>query len=40
MIVIGGGVIGCELGQFFSRMGTQITIVEMADTILSYEDEA
>ena len=40
MIVIGGGVIGCELGQFFSRMGTQITIVEMADTILSYEDES
>lgn len=40
MVVIGGGVIGCELGQFFSRMGTQITIVEMAEQILSYEDES
>ncbi len=27
MIVIGGGVIGCELGQMFSRMGTEITIL-------------
>ena len=40
MIVVGGGVIGCELGQFFSRMGTQITIVEMADQILNTEDES
>lgn len=40
MIVIGGGVIGCELGQFFSRMGTKIVIVEMADQILSTEDES
>jgi dihydrolipoamide dehydrogenase len=27
MIVVGGGVIGCELGQFFSHLGTKITIV-------------
>lgn len=40
MIVVGGGVIGCELGQFFSRMGTKVTIVEMADQILSMEDES
>jgi dihydrolipoamide dehydrogenase len=40
MIVVGGGVIGCELGQFFSRLGTQITIVEMADQILISEDES
>lgn len=39
MIVIGGGVIGCELGQFFNRIGTKITIVEMADQILISEDE-
>lgn len=26
MIVIGGGVIGCELGQMFARMGTKVTI--------------
>lgn len=40
MIVVGGGVIGCELGQFFAQMGTKITIVEMADQILSSEDES
>lgn len=40
MIVVGGGVIGCELGQFFNHLGTKITIVEMADQILSFEDES
>ncbi|MEA4804897.1 dihydrolipoyl dehydrogenase [Acetobacterium wieringae] len=39
MIIVGGGVIGCELGQFFSRMGTQITIVEMAPQLLPSEDD-
>ncbi|MGV8906116.1 MAG: dihydrolipoyl dehydrogenase [Acetobacterium sp.] len=38
MIIVGGGVIGCEIGQFLSRMGTQITIVEMVDQILPLED--
>ncbi|NND00333.1 MAG: mercury(II) reductase [Gammaproteobacteria bacterium] len=27
MIVIGGGVIGCELGQLFARLGTKVTIL-------------
>ena len=27
MIVIGGGVIGCELGQMFARMGTKVTLL-------------
>ena len=26
LIIIGGGVIGCELGQMFARMGTEVTI--------------
>jgi mercuric reductase len=26
LLVIGGGVIGCELGQMFARMGTKVTI--------------
>ena len=38
MIIVGGGVIGCEIGQFLSRMGTQISIVEMLDQILPLED--
>ncbi len=27
LMVIGGGVIGCELGQMFARMGTEVTIL-------------
>ena len=27
MIVIGGGVIGCELGQMFARMGSKVTLL-------------
>jgi len=38
MIIVGGGVIGCEFGQFFKKMGTEVTIVEMADTVLPFED--
>jgi len=34
MIVIGGGYIGAELGQMYSKFGTQITILEGADTII------
>jgi len=39
MIIVGGGVIGCEFGQFFRTLGTEITIVEMANQILALEDE-
>src|SRR6059036_4109906 len=28
MIVLGGGPIGCELGQTFSRLGVKVTIVQ------------
>ncbi|OWY21539.1 dihydrolipoyl dehydrogenase [Sphingobacteriales bacterium UPWRP_1] len=28
MIVIGGGVIGCELGSVYARLGTKVTVVE------------
>ena len=40
LIVIGGGPIGAELGQGFARLGTQVTIVEVADRILAPEDPA
>jgi dihydrolipoamide dehydrogenase len=39
IIIVGGGVIGCELGQFLSRMGSKVTIVEMEKQILTFEDE-
>ena len=38
MIVLGGGAIGLELAQAFSRFGTQVTIVEAADRILAPEE--
>lgn len=34
MLVIGGGVIGLELGSVWSRLGTQVTIVEVLPDIL------
>ena len=38
LIVLGGGYIGCELGQFFSRMGTKTSIVLRSRHLLSGED--
>lgn len=34
MIVIGGGYIGIELGQTYSRLGTKVTVLEGSDSIL------
>lgn len=34
LIVIGGGVIGLELGQVYSRLGAQVSIVEYLDRII------
>ena len=39
LIVLGGGAIGAEMGQAFKRLGAKATLVEMADRILSKEDE-
>ncbi len=33
MIIIGGGVIGVELASVYSRLGTEVTIIEMLDYI-------
>lgn len=38
LLVLGGGSIGCELGQAFSRLGAKVTIAESAATILPGED--
>ncbi len=36
--VIGAGPIGCELGQSFSRLGSQVTLVSSRDIIMPKED--
>lgn len=33
MLVIGGGVIGLELGSVWSRMGAEVTVVEFLPQI-------
>ncbi|WP_394748135.1 dihydrolipoyl dehydrogenase family protein [Spongiimicrobium salis] len=38
-VVIGGGPIGCELGQAFSRFGSKVTIVNRGDRLLKNEPE-
>jgi dihydrolipoamide dehydrogenase len=38
MLVIGGGVIGLELGSVFGRLGTQIEVIEFANTIIPTMD--
>ena len=38
LVVLGGGSIGCELGQAFARLGTRVTLVEGAPRLLTRED--
>ncbi|MDM7980667.1 MAG: dihydrolipoyl dehydrogenase [Rhizobium sp.] len=38
MIVVGGGVIGLELGSVWSRLGAKVTVIEYLDTILGGMD--
>lgn len=38
MIVIGGGVIGLELGQVYKRLGAEVTVIEYMDRILPTMD--
>ncbi len=38
LAVLGGGSIGCELGQAFARLGSHVTIIEGMSRILPRED--
>ncbi|MBL4826514.1 MAG: FAD-dependent oxidoreductase, partial [Spongiibacteraceae bacterium] len=38
LVVLGGGPIGCELAQAFSRLGAQVTIVEQTPRLMIRED--
>jgi dihydrolipoamide dehydrogenase len=39
LVVIGGGVIGLELGSVWRRLGAKVTVVELAPTILPGNDD-
>jgi dihydrolipoamide dehydrogenase len=39
MVIIGGGVIGCEMASLYSSVGTKVTIIEALPQILPFEDE-
>lgn len=38
LAVIGGGPIGCELAQTFARLGSEVTLLDLADHVLPRED--
>ena len=38
LVVVGGGAVGCELAQFYSRLGSEVTIVQSGDYILPRTD--
>lgn len=38
LLVIGAGPVGCELAQAFSRLGSEVTLVDMLPRILPNED--
>ena len=40
MVIIGGGVIGLELGQVYKRLGAEVTVVEYLDRIIPTMDAA
>ncbi len=40
MVIIGGGVIGLELGSVYARLGAKVSVVEYADSIIGMMDKA
>jgi dihydrolipoamide dehydrogenase len=39
LIILGGGYIGCELGHFFSAMGTRVTVIDRSECLLREDDD-
>lgn len=39
LVILGGGIIGCEFASIFDRFGSEVTIVEMLPHLIPGEDE-
>src|SRR5205807_3103894 len=39
LVVLGGGIIGCEFASIFQRFDSEVTIIEMLPTLIPQEDE-
>jgi dihydrolipoamide dehydrogenase len=39
LVVLGGGIIGCEFASIFRRFGSEVTIIEMLPSLIPQEDE-
>ncbi len=39
LLIIGGGVVGCEFANIFKTLGSDVTVIEILPRILSTEDE-
>ena len=38
LVVLGGGPVGCELGQAFARLGSEVTIIETTERLVPREE--
>ena len=38
LVVLGGGIIGCEFASILNRFGSEVTVIEMLDTLIPQED--
>jgi len=39
LVVLGGGIIGCEFASIFSRFGSEVTVIEMLPKLIPMEDD-
>src|SRR5436305_1651814 len=39
LVILGGGIIGCEFASIFRRFGSEVTIIEMLDALIPQEDD-
>ncbi|MBA2476038.1 MAG: dihydrolipoyl dehydrogenase [Actinobacteria bacterium] len=38
IVILGGGIIGCEFASIFGRFGSEVTVIEMLPTLIPAED--